>query len=58
LSGSTNESDVTAHVSELAARHFAAAIGSPPLAITLANTQAVISWEVSVNGFVLQSIQI
>ncbi len=54
-SSMTNEDDVTAMVTDMAARHFAAAIGSPTLSIAFANGQIVVSWGASVNGFVLQS---
>lgn len=55
LSASTNINSVTAKAFSLAARHFAAAIGNPPLAVTLTNNQINISWGISVNGFALQS---
>lgn len=54
-SSMTNEADMTAMVTAMAARHFAAAIGSPPLSIGFVNGQIVVSWGASVNGFVLQS---
>lgn len=55
LSGFTNVAAVTTKASSLASRHFAAAIGSPPIAINLTNNQVIISWGISVNGFHLQS---
>jgi hypothetical protein len=54
-SSMTNEANVTARVTDMAARHFAAAIGSPPLSIASASGQVIVSWGASVNRFVLQS---